>query len=144
MWEVPGPPHREGYNYDYGRYVLKSLHPSFLGGNPSPEDKLTELEAAWLVLGVEIDGYISRGDLRLSTIEMPKSLRGQGLGTKAMEDLVHLADAFGLRIVLSPSTDFGGTSVDRLKRFYRRFGFVSNKGRHKDWTIRDTMYRVPQ
>jgi hypothetical protein len=61
-----------------------------------------------------------------------------------MEDLTALADHYGLRITLSPATDFGGTSVDRLTRFYRRFGFVSNKGRNKDFRIGTTMYRPPR
>lgn len=46
--------------------------------------------------------------------------------------------------MLTPSKDFGGTSVKRLTDFYKRFGFVENKGKNKDFTIRDTMYRVPE
>lgn len=144
VWEVPGPPEEEGGNYDYGRFVLRTPLPASLGAGADPEAKLKDLEAGWLAHGVEIDAYISHGDLHLSRIEVPKSIRNRGIGTKAMEDLIHLADALGLRITLSPSTDFGGSSVDRLKKFYRQFGFIPNKGRHKDWTIRDTMYRDPQ
>jgi GNAT superfamily N-acetyltransferase len=144
VWEVPGPAEREGFNYDYGRFVIKVPPPASLGAVEDAEAKLKELEAGWKALGVDIDAYISRGDLHLSRIEIEKGQRGQGIGTKAMEDLLHLADAYGLRITLSPSTDFGGTSVERLKRFYRRFGFVSNKGRHKDFTLFDSMYRNPR
>lgn len=144
VWEVPGPPEEEGSNYDYGRFVLRNPPPASLGASGSAEKKLTDLEVGWKQLGVEIDAYISRGDLHLSRIEMERSLRGRGLGTKAMEDLIHLADEHQLRMTLSPSTDFGGSSVERLKRFYRRFGFVSNKGRHKDFTLSDSMYRLPQ
>ena len=32
----------------------------------------------------------------------------------------------------------------RLKTFYKRFGFVENKGRNKDFSYRDSMYRLPQ
>jgi len=31
-WEVPGPPEREGHNYDYGRFVLKTPLPPTLSG----------------------------------------------------------------------------------------------------------------
>ena len=44
---------------------------------------------------------------------------------------------------LSPSTDFGASSVSRLTKFYRRFGFKPNKGRNKDFRTRDTMLRNP-
>jgi GNAT superfamily N-acetyltransferase len=116
----------------------------------TPEEQaLKDLEAGWARLGVEIDGSIStdtygRRNLHLSRIEMEKNLRGRGRGTKAMEDLTHLADQYGMLMTLSPSTDFGGSSKERLKRFYRRFGFVSNKGRHKDFTLFDSMYRLPK
>jgi GNAT superfamily N-acetyltransferase len=113
------------------------------------EQALKDLEAGWARLGVEIDASISadiygRRNLHLSRIEIEKGRRGQGLGTKAMEDLVAIADQHGLLMTLSPSTDFGASSKERLKRFYRRFGFVSNKGRHKDFTLMDSMYRPPK
>lgn len=112
------------------------------------EGALKEIEDGWARLGVEIDASIStdtygRKNLHLSRIVVEKRLRGQGLGTKALEDLTHLADEHGMLMTLSPSTDFGASSKERLKRFYRRFGFVSNKGRHKDFTLHDSMYRLP-
>ncbi len=108
-------------------------------------EALKALEEGWARLGVEIDAYVDpeKRQLDLFRIVVPKSQRKEGLGTKSMEDLIAYADRFGLLFTLSPSTDFGGTSVARLKRFYRRFGFVSNKGRNKIWTIRATMYRRP-
>jgi GNAT superfamily N-acetyltransferase len=119
-----------------------------LGDAPIDEARALEmLTVGWARLGVEIDAYLSdsfgRRNLHLSRIEVEKGRRLQGLGTKAMEDLTEYADRYSLLMTLSPATDFGGTSVERLKRFYRRFGFVSNKGRHKDFTLRDSMYRRP-
>ncbi|HEY5446677.1 MAG TPA: GNAT family N-acetyltransferase [Pyrinomonadaceae bacterium] len=116
----------------------------------SPEEAdLQALEKGWAQHGVVIDASIStdtygRKNLHLSRIEIEKRLRGRGLGTKAMEDLTHLADQYGMLLTLSPSTDFGASSKERLKRFYRRFGFVSNKGRQKDFTLFDSMYRLPK
>jgi len=113
------------------------------------EQALKDLEAGWAELGVLVDASISidtygRKNLHLSRLIVEKRRRGEGLGTKAMEDLIALADQYGLLLTLSPSTDFGASSKERLKRFYRRFGFVSNKGRHKDFTLFDSMYRLPQ
>jgi ribosomal protein S18 acetylase RimI-like enzyme len=96
---------------------------------------------------VEIDLYPLRSDpntLYLSKIAVPQGQRGQGLGTKAMEDVIARADAEGKRVVLSPSTEYGATSVSRLKDFYKRFGFVENKGRNKNYAISETMYRDPK
>ena len=93
---------------------------------------------------VEIDVYGSpdRG-YELGKIKVPKDKQGSGLGTQVMNDLVEAADAEGARISLTPDTSFGGTSVSRLKDFYKRFGFVENKGKNKDFSTRNTMYRDP-
>lgn len=92
------------------------------------------------------DEFISEREdsISVSKIALPKGARGQGLGSRAMQMITQYADSVGKRIVLSPSKDFGASSVDRLKKFYKRFGFVENKGRNKDYSISDTMYREPQ
>ena len=46
-------------------------------------------------------------------------------------------------IILTPSDSFGATSILRLKKFYKRFGFVENKGRNKDFQLSCGMYRKP-
>jgi len=61
-----------------------------------------------------------------------------------MQDMIDMADEQGARISLTPDVSFGGTSVARLKKFYKQFGFVENKGKNKDFSIRNTMYRDPQ
>lgn len=85
------------------------------------------------------------GDLKLHDIIVPRGKRGEGLGTKAMTALCELADREGLRIVLEPASKTPGatTSRARLVRFYKRFGFVENKGRNKDFEIMIGMYRQP-
>lgn len=96
---------------------------------------------------VEVDLHPKRAQpdvLYLSKIAVPEGMRGQGLGTKAMQDMVKMADTEGKTITLSPSTEYGATSVSRLKDFYKRFGFVENKGRNKDYSISESMYRRPQ
>lgn len=68
--------------------------------------------------------------------------RNSGDGTRFMDDFTKLADEKGLITSLSPSSDFGGNKT-RLKEFYKRFGYVENKGRNKDFTINESMYRQP-
>jgi GNAT superfamily N-acetyltransferase len=81
--------------------------------------------------------------VRPNKIIIPKEKRNQGLGTKVLQSIITLADSQERTLVLSPSTDFGASSVERLKRFYKRFGFVENRGRNKDFGISQTLYRIP-
>lgn len=86
------------------------------------------------------------GDLAVDNIVVPKDDQKQGKGTKAMEAITQFADQNGLRVVLSPALPDdrkGTTSRARLVKFYKRFGFVENKGRNKDFTISEGMYREP-
>lgn len=86
----------------------------------------------------------------LETIIVPRKLRKAGIGSKALEELCHYADQRGLRIILQTAdkkqADWGTTSKNRLIRFYKRFGFVHNSGRYKDFTlsIYKNMYRNPK
>ena len=81
--------------------------------------------------------------LTLSKIIVNKEQRDTGIGSKAMTDLTNFADKNNLIITLTPSKDFGG-AVSRLKSFYKRFGFVENKGRNKDFTFTESMLRLPK
>jgi GNAT superfamily N-acetyltransferase len=88
-----------------------------------------------------------RPALKLEMIRVPKAARRRGVGTSAMEELVAFADRHQLPVLLTPAVpgDPGGpSSRARLVRFYRRFGFVENKGRAKDFTVSEGMYREPR
>jgi hypothetical protein len=85
------------------------------------------------------------GDLKLMMIEVTN--KKQGTGSKAMEALCRFADSHHRRVLLSPATkdpNKGTTSQSRLIGFYKRFGFILNKGRNKDFTISELMYRNPR
>lgn len=88
-------------------------------------------------LGIVLDLWDNGDYLELGKIEVPKKLRGTGVGTEVMQKIIDRADAEGKDIRLTPSTDFGATSVKRLEKFYRSFGFVKNK----DLKYKDTMVR---
>jgi hypothetical protein len=68
----------------------------------------------------------------------------KGSGTKVMNDLIDWADKNNITLALTPSTSFGAKSVSRLKKFYKRFGFVDNKGRNKEWNTTSSMIRQPK
>jgi len=94
-----------------------------------------------------VDSYISQSPdqpVIISQIIVPKDERNQGLGTAMMEDLVRWADSTGTVLALTPSKEYGASSVARLQSFYRRFGFEKNRGRNKDWSTQESMVRKPK
>lgn len=94
--------------------------------------------------GIELGlkGSPSSNVLSLHKIVVPKAMRNQGNGTKAMQDIIRYADSQNKTIALTPSSDFGGNK-SRLTSFYKKLGFVENKGRNKDYEISESMYRSP-
>jgi len=104
---------------------------------PSLQDVRDQWDAAGIKHAItEKDGVITVGQ-----IVVPEGERGQGKGTAAMEALTRYADATGQHVALTPAGDFGG-NVKRLKQFYKRFGFVENKGKNRAFTTSESMYRV--
>lgn len=86
---------------------------------------------------------LSEGTERITLSKIVADQRERGAGTAYMQRLADYADATGKQIALTPSADFGG-SVTRLRQFYKRFGFVENKGRNKDFGTRESMIREPR
>lgn len=111
--------------------------------NYLPKMNLEDIRSHLKSTGVDTDMYEKNGKIVLSRIVVPKDARGQGVGSSAMQQIVQYADKTGQQVGLSPSTDFGGSSKSRLEGFYRKFGFVPNKGRNKDFTSSESMIRNP-
>lgn len=89
----------------------------------------------------------SNGYMIIDSIMIAKEQLKTGLGTKIMQRLVAFADQNGLAMALTPGLKddrWGTTSRNRLIKFYKRFGFVENKGRKKDFTTVHLMIRKPQ
>lgn len=128
-WEQPMP------RPDVGAVRAAERRPGF--------GSLTELREHFKARGV--DSFVGEhGDvLTLSRVVVPKAERGRGAGTEFMRALTEYADAHGKTLALTPSTDFGGSSVTRLAEFYKRFGFKSNRGRGQDFRISESMVREP-
>jgi GNAT superfamily N-acetyltransferase len=112
---------------------------------PAAFRTLGEFRDYWNAQGVKhfVGDLPNRNQYNLSQIVVPKDQRSQGIGSAFMNQLTDLADANGRTVTATPSIDFGGSSVARLKDFYKGFGFVENKGRNKDFSISDSMYRPP-
>ena len=99
---------------------------------------LQELEDEF---NIELDLYDNGKWLELSRIVIPKDQRGQGIGSKVMQRIVDFAYKENRKIYLTPSKDFGASSVSRLEKFYKEFGFEKNTYRNE---TKETMVRLPQ
>lgn len=88
---------------------------------------------------------IFEGGDRISVymLKIRSSRRGQGIGRRVMETVAAYADATGKTITLTPEPMDGSTKT-ALRRFYKSLGFVDNKGRNKDFTLSEAMYRRPR
>ena len=87
------------------------------------------------------------GRINLEVIIIDKDSRGSGVGSDVVTRITNFADSEGKQVVLTPALqdDFQGTtSRKRLIAFYKRFGFIENKGRNKDFAISAGMYRDAQ
>ena len=84
----------------------------------------------------------SKKEISLDRIIVPKEDRNKGVGTDIVNEVTRYADSKGYRINLTPSSDFGGNKA-KLTQFYKGFGFVENKGKNKDFSTRELMYRLP-
>lgn len=107
----------------------------------TPKQLETRLSAQFEGLKLNLIGRGNR--ISISRIEVPEARRESGVGTQVMQEIARWADETGKQLSLTPSSDFGG-SKKRLESFYKRFGFVENKGRNRDYEISDTMYRDHQ
>lgn len=108
------------------------------------DNQLSQLRSSLDKLGVEHSVHHSHGNtLHIAKIVVSEDERNKGIGSAAMKYIKAYADTNRKRITLTPSSDFGGTK-SRLVSFYKQHGFVENKGKNKDFSTRETMYRDPK
>lgn len=89
---------------------------------------------------ISLELWEDKNKLELMSIVIPKDLRKQGKGTEIMKMIVNYADEVNKPIYLTPDLNFGATSIERLKRFYKRFGFTKNK----NYEVSHSMVREPK
>lgn len=125
----------------FQRYPLRVQAESVAGGPVLDQaGGLDVLREQWRAQGIDASVSEHDGVITLSKIVVPKESRNNGQGTNAMQALVDYADRTGQHVALSPSADFGG-SKKRLADFYKRFGFVENKGKNRAFSTSESMYR---
>jgi hypothetical protein len=115
--------------------------PSESSNQYMPEN-IDDIRKQWDDLGIQHNLSERNNEIEPGIINVPKPERNMGIGNKAMSILIDYSDRVGKRIVVSPTSEFG-SSKQRLTNWYKKLGFVENKGRNKDYTTRKTMYRDP-
>lgn len=106
-----------------------------------------ELEQKYNLKSLFLSDMGKRNAIELHSIIVNKEEQGSGTGSKVMQELIAYADANGKIVVLDPGLldkQHGTTSQSRLRKFYKRFGFIDNKGRNKNYEFRNLMIRYPQ
>lgn len=141
--EVPERPLAEEAPPDQPAQEITETPPES-GVSRSEPESAREVSERWRERGITSSISERRGILTLNDVVVPEDQRGQGLGSEFMRDLTRYADRTGQRVGLTPSTDRGATSISRLQRFYRQFGFVPNRGKSRDFEISETMVREPE
>jgi GNAT superfamily N-acetyltransferase len=127
---------------NFKNIIIESINESIK--NSLINEKLKEIMINWKKEKIDSFMYYDNGDIHLSEIKIPKDKRNQGIGTMKIKELINFAQQYNLRITLTPSVDFGATSLTRLKNFYKSLGFKPNKGKYKDFTTRETMIWFPK
>jgi GNAT superfamily N-acetyltransferase len=88
----------------------------------------------------------SKHCIELSDIYLKPEYYGKGGGSKIMKDLIDFADSKELPIILIPESERG--SNKKLIDFYKKFGFVVNKGRGMNYQLAIpfalSMFRLPK
>ncbi len=113
--------------------------PAFSSSSTADFSRQLKADYEGLKLGLTGEGNV----VTLSRIVLPDSARNDGTGTEIMQRIAEWADQNGKTVALTPSSDFGGNK-GRLTEFYKRFGFIENKGSNRDFEISETMYREPK
>lgn len=67
-----------------------------------------------------------------------RAKRNRGMGSRIIRLICNITDRYGFRIVLVPSSSFG-SDADRLRLFYKRFGFMDS-----EYSCGEGMVRSPQ
>jgi len=133
--------------------------PKYRPGSPFPEakrpfEKRLKRVASWTKRRQGLKQFDVHHDKRNDTISLdqitvPKSKRSQGAGSRAMSMLGKFADRHKKTTYLQTADknkQTGTTSKTRLRKFYKRHGYVQNKGRNKDYSLSmyASMYRRPK
>lgn len=134
------PGYEGGETYDQSGLLVTDTRILYQSGTESLSDIVSDASAR----GVRLSVSDPRDNISvLSMIDTREAGQGEGIGSEFMNRLTAWADRSGVTLALTPEK-VGNTTKARLTAFYKRQGFVENKGRSRDFATRESMIRVPQ
>ena len=111
---------------------------------------VADFETMDIMLGDKVVGDFYMHDRRgkyltLTKIEIYPEYRNMGYATQVMNQIIDYANKKNLIIILTPEAyKSEGMSTNQLKNWYKSFGFIMNKGKHKDFEHMHLMYKLPE
>ena len=78
-------------------------------------------------LSIKLYVLFDEQTIELDVLIILSNKRSQGFGSAILDSFTTLADKHNLVALVSPFTQYGATSLERLANFYSRFGFLSNQ-----------------
>lgn len=107
------------------------------------QDELDAIIQKYESQGMNCWIYLKGDSIHVASIKIiNKSERKKGLGSALMLEIIQVCDKYNLLCTLTPANT--ETPMNVLLAFYRKFGFVPNKGRNKDFRFMDSMIRYPK
>lgn len=80
--------------------------------------------------------------ISINNLVVKQNLRNKGIGQSILNDIIDYADKNNKIVTLTPTSKY--LTKNKLTTWYKNNGFVENKGRNTDFSISDTMYRLPK
>ena len=80
--------------------------------------------------------------ISINNLVVKQNLRNKGIGQSILNDIMDYADKTNKTITLTPTSEY--LTKNKLINWYKRNGFVENKGKNTDFSISDTMYKLPK
>lgn len=84
-----------------------------------------------------------RGFFNLTKIEIFPEYQKQGYATEVMKKIIEYVNKENATIVLTPDPYKHNITKKKLTDWYKSFGFIMNKGKNKDFTHQELMYKLP-
>lgn len=107
------------------------------------QSKLDNIISKYEAMGMACWIYLKGNAIEIVSIRIKdETKRRQGIGTALMTEITNLCDEYNLLCVLTPEYTLTPKSV--LLQFYKNFGFVSNRGRYKNFRFKHSMIRYPK
>lgn len=140
-------PAKEGLSFliNFPKTTFKDIHEEVETGQDA-YSFAKHLEQKYDLQDLWLSDLGSRNAIELSSIIVKRDNQKSGVGSAVMNEIVKFADQQGKILVLDPAIrdkKHGTTSQSRLRQFYKKFGFIENKGRNKNYEFRHIMIRYP-